>query len=176
VEDGAGELVEAGDIGHRRLVQRPCAPDHGTRVDLRSVRELQDPVPARPARRADLGAETDAPAQVEAVGDVLEVGADLRLPRERARPSRVGGEGERVQVRLHVARAARVGVVAPGAAEGVALLQDEEIAAACRGEPRRRPEAGEPAAHDRDVHALLLGPGHVHRLLREVLPPVSYHE
>ena len=110
----------------------------------------------------------------EAIGNALQVGADLRLPGERARPLRVRREGERVQVRLHVAGAAGVGVVAPGTAEGVTLLQDEEPLPARLAQLHRGAESGEPAPDDRDVDMRV-----VHRLLlvgdtAGKLPRVSY--
>ncbi len=117
VEDRALELVDARDLGDRRLVQRAGAPDDHTGADGGAVGEPERPAPARPLRGGDLGAVPDAGAQPVAVGDVLEVGADLGLRGELAAPVRVGREGERVEVRLHVAGAAGVGVVAPGAAE-----------------------------------------------------------
>src|SRR4051794_8319210 len=49
------------------------------------------------------------------LGDAPDVGVDLRLRRERRAPLGVGREAERVQVTRHVASAAGVGVVAPGA-------------------------------------------------------------
>ena len=67
------------------------------------------------------------PKRSRHVAQVLE---DLRLRRERARPVGVGGEGEGVEVRGHVAAAARIGVVAPGAAQLARALEQHEVALA----------------------------------------------
>jgi hypothetical protein len=60
-------------------------------------------------------------------------------------------------MRRHVARCARVGVVAPGAANLAAALDDEEVVATVLGEPDGRAEAGEAAPDDQhaDVPARL---------------------
>ena len=60
----------------------------------------------------------------------LEIGQDLRLLGERLAPPRVERERVRVEVRRHVAGGARVGVVAPGAAEAVGPVEDGEVVAA----------------------------------------------
>ena len=60
--------------------------------------------------------------------NVLEVGLDLRLRRVAARPARVRGEGELVEVRGNVAGGARIGVVVPNATDTLATLEDGDIA------------------------------------------------
>ena len=74
-----------------------------------SLRRSAPRRPAAPNRRCG--------AQPVLVGAALEVREDLGLLAERARPRRVRLERERVEVRRHVARGARIGVVAPGAAD-----------------------------------------------------------
>jgi hypothetical protein len=112
--------------------------------------DLRRPRPARgldapalalvvPRRRGQLVAEADVRAQVVAVGEVAQVVPDLRLARVRARPGRVGREGERVQVRRDVALAAGVRVGLPGAAD------------ARRFEADREAESGEAGPDDRDA-------------------------
>src|SRR3712207_9317417 len=66
----------------------------------------------RSAGALELGVEADVRGHAVALGAVLQVVEDLGLGRERARPVRVRRERERVQVRGHVAAAARIGVVA----------------------------------------------------------------
>ncbi|MNV82214.1 hypothetical protein D3C71_1759360 [compost metagenome] len=90
-------------------------------------------------------------AQAEAVRAVFQVGADFRLGREHARPVRVRGERERIEVRLHVAGAAGVVVVAPGAAHRPRLLEDQEIFLAGLLEANGHAQAGKAAADDGDV-------------------------
>src|SRR5690348_3386041 len=98
-------------------------------------------------------AQPQVRAQTEPVGAALQVVPDLRLPREGVRPVRVEGEGVRVQMRGHVAGAARVGVVTPGAADLAGLLEDDEIVAAGPLELDRRAEPREAGSDDRDVAA-----------------------
>ena len=85
------------------------------------------------------------------VGHPLEVVADLLLRREHRGPVRVRLERERVQVRRHVAGAARVGVLAPGAADRVGLLEDDEVLDARFLELDRCADAGEAVADDHDL-------------------------
>ncbi len=59
-------------------------------------------------------------------------------------------------MRGHVARAARIGVVAPGPADVVGRLEYDEVAPAGLTETDGRPEAAEPGTDDRDVD---IGPG-----------------
>ena len=90
------------------------------------------------------------------VGDAPQVVADLGLARVGLAPLRVGRERERVEVRRHVAGAARVGVVVPGAADVVAPLEHGEVLDPLLLEADRHAEAGEAAADDRgaDVEAV----------------------
>src|SRR5439155_2058280 len=90
------------------------------------------------------------PADVEVVGDAAQVGLDLRLHGERARPVRVAGKGERVEVRRDVALAAGVRVLAPGAADVAGTLEDDEVVDAHLLEPDGGAEAGESGADHRD--------------------------
>src|SRR5699024_12121021 len=83
-------------------------------------------------------------------GHLADVGLDLRLAGERPRPLAVGREGERVQLRGHVAGRSGIGVVAPGAADLAAALDDEEVFLAGLVEPDRRTQAGEAGADDQD--------------------------
>jgi hypothetical protein len=64
--------------------------------------------------------------------------------------------GEGVHVRLDVAGAARIGVVAPGAADLVGLLQDHEIGDAGVLELDGHAEPGEPGTNDDDLGTLPL--------------------
>src|SRR3546814_19300402 len=56
----------------------------------------------------------------------FEIGEDFGLPREHPRPARVGREAVAVEMARNIARAAGIGVVAPGAAAAVALFEDQD--------------------------------------------------
>src|SRR5258708_39192840 len=95
--------------------------------------------------------EADVPQHVVPAGAVAQVVPDLLLRREGARPARVGLEGERVEMRGHVARATRVGVVAPGAANVIGALQDDEVLDAVATQGDGHAQAAEAAADDGDA-------------------------
>ena len=76
---------------------------------------------------------------------------DLGLRGVRRRPVGVAREGERVELAGDVAAGAGVGVVAPGAADVVALLDHEVVGLAVLGQPDRRAEPGEPGPDDQVV-------------------------
>src|SRR5690606_40002411 len=80
-----------------------------------------------PGRLVDGVAQPQVRPQPEPVDAVAEVVPDVLLGGEGVPPVRVEGERERVQVGGYVAGAARVGVVAPGAADVVGPLEDEQV-------------------------------------------------
>ena len=96
-------------------------------------------------------------AQPEDVRDVLQVGADVLLPGEGARPVGVGREGEGVEVGRYVAGAAGIAVVPPGAAHRAGPLQDDEIGDAFAAQPGGGPQAPESGSDHRHTNVLLLG-------------------
>jgi hypothetical protein len=132
VEGRATERLDAGERRHEGA--RQLADRRHDEVDLQVGR---GPVsgtarprrhgPAAPllvVRRGDhLGPRADQPEQPFSLGDVLDVGEDLRLLAVAPRPLRVGGERVGVERGRHVARGAGVGVVAPDPAHPVGLLQ-----------------------------------------------------
>src|SRR5919204_680869 len=96
-------------------------------------------------------AEADVRADAELVGAATQVVADLRLWRVGLTPIGVGCEGERVEVRGDVARAAGIGVEPPGPAHLVAPLDHQEVVEPLLLEADRGAEAREAAPHDQDV-------------------------
>ena len=108
----------------RRTSRRPGMSGHGGAVELRrtpatSTRAASSlaagradrasgPSPRRSRAPVDLGAEAEVrPQRRTCRAQCSQVGEDLRLRRERARPVGLGLEGERVQVRRDVAGARR---------------------------------------------------------------------
>jgi AcrR family transcriptional regulator len=155
VERRSPEPVEARDVGDRWRAEPADRRDEELGRE-RLARDLEPPdapvlVPLGPF---ELLAEADVRTDAEAVGHAAEVGLDLGLEREGARPVGVRRERERVEVRRDVALAARVGVVAPGAADLVAALEHHEVVHAGLLELDRHAEAGEAAADDRDAHVV----------------------
>ena len=150
VEDGAGEGIEAGHLGQLRLVPG-ARGGHQETCGERAAGGLDAPAVALPPAVGHLRGEPGHPLEAVTGRDVAQVAEDLRLPGEGPRPAGVGGEGERVQRRGHVAGTARVGVRPPRTAEGVGLLQDQQVGDAGFPEPDRGADAGRAAADDDDL-------------------------
>ena len=87
-------------------------------------------------------------AEVEVVGDRLEVGKDLRLIRVRAGPLPIGRERERIQVALDVARRARIDVLPPGSTDTVGALDDQQVIDAFAPQRHRCGESTETGPDD----------------------------
>ena len=142
-----------GTLAYDGLERPPIALTSTRAVSSSTAVHLQPPqagvgVPVGPGR---LGAEAQVGAGTDVGRAALEVVADLGLRREHSRPLGVEGEGERVEVRLDVAGAARVVVVAPGAADGVGALQDQEVVVTRLLQAVGHGQAGEARADDDDV-------------------------
>jgi len=145
-------------------------PDGGDeepgRDDVAAVGGHDPPAAALvPRRPHHAGRQPDVAAQVEPVGDVLEVAQDLRLLRVLARPLplllELLGEGVRVAVALAVAAGAGVAVPVPRAADAVAGLEHDGVEPEHVARPVQHVEPGEPGTHDHDVD---LAPPLRHRL------------
>ncbi|CFE39143.1 Uncharacterised protein [Mycobacterium tuberculosis] len=129
MESGAGEFVATCDLGEGRDVQRTGPGDQELRDVFTPVGG--EHVPAAfvvvPVAAIDERIELDVAAQAVLVGDPFEVAQDFVPVGKQVFPVRLGLEREGVQVRRDVARAAGVGVVAPGAADVVGFLQYDEV-------------------------------------------------
>ena len=77
--------------------------------------------------RDDRGREPDEWEQVVLVDDLLHVVEDLGLRRVGAGPVGLDLEGERVQVRLHIARGAGIAIVVPRTADALGLLVQRDL-------------------------------------------------
>ena len=157
------KLSRPGSVGIARVAQRPLGGDHdvGGQLALRGL----DPPQLRvvvPVGGDQLAVEADVRHHAVALGAVAQVVEDLGLRRERARPVRVRGERERVEVRGHVAAAAGIGVVAPGAADVRGALEHGEVELALLPQLDCHPEPREAGADDDDPmvgHVNLRSPG-----------------
>ena len=127
--DGAREFVDARDVGDQRDVQRARPRDEELGDVLLAVGGEHVPphLGVVPVRAVDERVEADVPAQAVLLGDALEVVEDLRLQGPHVGPVGLRLEGEGIHVRRDVAGAAGVGVVTPGAADVVGLLEDHEV-------------------------------------------------
>ncbi|ESU48605.1 hypothetical protein P376_3422 [Streptomyces sp. HCCB10043] len=159
VEDLAGEGVEPGYVGHLGVGERTGGGDDDIRVERGAVGGLDHPVQVLlvPAHQLHLVVQPDMRAEPEGVGDALQVGPDVLLAGEGARPVRIGREGEGVEVGRYVAGAAGIAVVAPGAAHRAGPLQDDEIGDAFAAQPDGGPQAPESGTDHRHTYVLLLG-------------------
>ena len=110
-------------------MQSARAGDEELRDELTAV--FGEDVPTHfvvvPMRAVDMGVEPDVAPQPVLVRHTLQVILNLRLKRPHVRPVGLGLERERVHVRRDVAGAPGIGVVPPGAADVVGLLQNQEV-------------------------------------------------
>ena len=132
---------------------RPPTPatTTGPRSPRRLVVTVQTWRSLVPRGARDLDAEVDVGADALLVGDLAHVGPDLLLAREALAPVGVELVREGVHVARDVALAAGVGVVAPGAADVMGLLEDDEVLAAGVAQLHGHAHAGEAGADDDDV-------------------------
>ena len=150
VELRAGEGVQTRHVRPARSAELPARGDQDVRLVRAAVRQGEPPGGPRPRCRQDLGAEADVRQHAEVAGDAPQVGVDLLLGREAARPVALRREGERVQVARDVARRTGVGVVAPDAADVVAALEQDEVALAVLQQPHGGADAPEARPDDGD--------------------------
>jgi hypothetical protein len=179
VEDLAGERLEAGQLGQERLGERSAGGDQDVGA-VAAPRGIQHPAPRRlvPVRRVHLVPQPQVTGQA-AVGDgAAQVVPDLPLPGKAARPQGIGREGQRVHVRRNVTRAARIGIVAPRAADVVAAVEDEEVAVTLLEESDPGADAAEAGPDDRDPRvSRTVHPLTPHAERYRSVPPLtaSYH-
>ncbi len=163
VERRSGERVAAGDVGdagareaarrHHAVPRGDALPAVGRDQPLRSgLVEL---------RTDDPRVELDAAAQVEEIGDVVQVREDLGLGRIALAPRPAGDdpvvEAVLVVGRLDIAARAGIAIPEPRAADAGAGL-DHSRRQPARAHRVQRVQTREPRAHDQDVnhpHAIL---------------------
>ena len=152
VEQRATEALDALDLREARRGEaagrrdeRPGGDLAGRRTDLPALRGVV------PGGVLELGAEDGARGDAVLLGDAAQVGLDLGLRGVRRRPVGVAGEGERVELAGDVAAGSGVGVVAPGAADVVGLLDHDVVGLAGLGELDRSAEPGETGPDDQVV-------------------------
>ena len=132
VHQRSGERLLLDEVGQNRLREQADRGHHDIEGVLLSARGRQQPCLGRgvPPGRDDLGVQLQIPRQLVALCAALEVLQDLRLAGPQARPVGIQVERVGVQMRLHIAGQARVGVDPPGAADAVLAVEDREVAKA----------------------------------------------
>ena len=146
------KILQAGNVGNDWFVQVAGA-GHDSAGQVEPIAGLHFPeVFAFPP----LGSfhrliEADVIGNGVALGGVAHIVEDFRLPGEGPAPVRFLGEGIGIQRRGHIAGAARVGVVPPGAAQICGLFQDHKVTEAGFPEANAQANAADAGAHDQDV-------------------------
>ena len=111
------EGLDAVDARHGEGRERADGGDQEARGVGAAVLERDLPAPRLlvPVGRADLAAELDVAAQVELVGDLVQVAQRLGLGREMLRPVPLGQEflGKRIAIGITLRVEARAGVAVP---------------------------------------------------------------
>ena len=123
---------ETGQIGHMGPVELAAGEDHGVGVDAPRLPSTVTVSRHRrsvlvEARRAARWYPAEMGAEPETLHALLGIGEDLGLLGEASAPVGLRRKGEPVEVGGDVAPAPRVGVVPPGAAHPVGLLEDGEV-------------------------------------------------
>ncbi len=148
VEGRPGKRVQARDVRHEGPVELADGADDG--IGLQAFgRPVRVPHHERPSAAvvvvhggADLGAEADEGAQAELVGTAAEVGQQRALRGVVLGPVVLLGEGVAVEVVRVVDPAPGIGVLPPGPADLLVLLEHDE------GHPGLgQPMGGEQARH-----------------------------
>ena len=166
MEDRSGEVVESGDAGQFRAVQRSGAGRHEPGPEL--VATIGGDHPALgsvvPADPGDTGREQGVLVEPERGRDPSGVGEDLvrRHVLRRWHGARLLEERQ-VDHRRRVAHRTRVPVPVPDPADIPGGVDEADIAHPGLDESRRRDETGEPGADDGDGHLVM------HRIASDAL-------
>lgn len=139
------ETVQPRNIRQCRAGQSPHPRHQYPCTDAAAIAELQLPALQLLVehRLLQAHAKTQVRRQLKALCAMFQVGTDFRLGGELAGPVGVGRKGKRIDVGLHITGAARVVVVAPGAAQGVGLFGNKEVVEPGLLEFDRHAQAGE---------------------------------
>ena len=127
------EALDALDLGHGRRRQRADGGDQEAAGMPAAVLQRDVPAPRllTPVRGTHAAPELDVAAQVELVGDMVEVFQRLRLRREMLGPvplvQQLLGEGVAVGIALRIEARAGIAVPVPGAADAGAGLEHAHL-------------------------------------------------
>ena len=98
----------------------------------------------------DRGTEPNPSAKIELGGETPEILPDFTPWREEPGPVRLRRKGELVKTRRDITAQAGVGVVSPGAADLIRLLQNGDIGNARLVQHRRHTQTGHACSDDRN--------------------------
>jgi hypothetical protein len=170
--DRSGKIIETGNLGAVERGQAAGCHDAIARADGIAPVGFDRPALALfiPPRRRHPGSENNVAAQVEALGNVAQVGEDfgLRGIALAPHPFLLQGFVERIGIVVALDIAARAGITVPvpGAADVLARFDDLR-AEAQLAQPVEHVEPGEARSHHDRVNLPL-----VHAVLLRVLPAV----
>ena len=150
VKGHAGKSVQARHLGNQRLVQRAGGQHHMARQHGRLARQFHLPVLllGQPAQGLHLGVERNERTQLVLVHQAQDVVLNFLLLRVGPAPGVIGLKRQRIQVRGHIAGAAGIHVVAPGAAHLRASLQNQHRGMAGLSQLNSGAQAAQPCAND----------------------------
>ena len=150
MEGLTGETAHAGNMRNRGFVQWPCGQDYAARQQW--LPSVQINLPAllvrKPAQGHHVGMETNQRAQRIVIGDAQNIVLNFLLLRVRSRPVHVGRKRKGIQVRRHVAGAAGIDVVPPGASHFATSLQYCQRLCAARPHTNGGTQATKPSPHN----------------------------
>jgi len=161
---GAGEALDAGNLGIMRHMQRAHAGDKDPRADAKAFplmaiagRDVaHGDAPLRgsfvPSGFTKARVEPNVRRQAVALDAGLQVLPDFLLAREHAGPIGVAFKGKRIKMSGYVTGAAGITVFVPGAAEVVTLLNDEKILHTGFEQLDAHANAGEARANNEHVY------------------------
>ena len=150
------KILDALEFGHGRRGERAHGGDQKPRPVVAAI--LQPDIPAIAVfiedRRGDPGGELDVAAQIELVGDIVEIALGLGLRREMLGPvpvvEQLLAEGIAVGIALRIEACAGIAVPVPGAADAGARLEHADAQIALP-QPVELVEAGHAGADHDDV-------------------------
>src|SRR5437588_1751526 len=155
MEAVALELIRALQAWDRGLVQLPGGEDQRVGLPASPVGAGDRPAPGVlvPATRAHVGVRNDQPVHPLVTRHLLQIAEDLLLGRAELRPVASLRERERVEMAGHIAGAAGIRVVAPGAAEPGPALEDFNVVAPVPAQLDRSRDPAEARSDDHHSHA-----------------------
>ncbi len=154
VKGWPGKAVQAGQLGHAGMVEDAGGGDHHIGVVDQSAGGFELPAIVLEFAARHFLAELDHLVERVLLRHGFEVALDFRPGCEVAAPFRIGGEGVGVGMGGNVTRQTRISVLAPGAADALGLLIDDDLVLARLAQADGGQDAGHAGADDDDAKRL----------------------